>query len=38
MQIVTDSGTDINLSPAEMVNLNIHIVPLVVVLDETSYL
>lgn len=39
MQIVTDSGTDvkINLTPEEMADLNIHIVPLVVTLDGTSY-
>lgn len=37
MQIVTDSGTDISLSPAEMLELNIHVVPLVVVLDGISY-
>ena len=39
MQIVTDSGADvkINLSPEEMADLNIHIVPLVVTLDGTSY-
>ncbi len=39
MQIVTDSGTDvkINLTPEEMADLNIHIVPLVVTLDGASY-
>ena len=37
MQIVTDSGTDINLTPEEMKELNIHVVPLVVTLDGNSY-
>ena len=37
MQIVTDSGTDLNLSPDERAALNIHIVPLVVTLDNMSY-
>jgi DegV family protein with EDD domain len=37
MQIVTDSGTDLGLSPEEMAELNIHIVPLVVTLDGKSY-
>ena len=37
MQIVTDSGTDINLTPEEMKKLNIHVVPLVVTLDGQSY-
>jgi len=37
MQIVTDSGTDIGLSPKELEDLNIHIVPLVVTLDGKSY-
>ena len=37
MQIVTDSGTDVGLSPDEMASLNIHVVPLVVTLDGTSY-
>lgn len=37
MQIVTDSGTDVNLSPEELTELNIHIVPLVVTLDGKSY-
>lgn len=37
MQIVTDSGTDIWLSPDQRAELNIHIVPLVVTLDEKSY-
>jgi DegV family protein with EDD domain len=37
MQIVTDSGTDVKLSPEELADLNIHIVPLVVTLDEKTY-
>jgi DegV family protein with EDD domain len=37
MQIVTDSGTDIGLTPEEMKKLNIHVVPLVVTLDGQSY-
>ena len=37
MQIVTDSGTDTGLTPEEMKELNIHIVPLVVTLDGKSY-
>ncbi len=37
MQIVTDSGTDINLSPQECAELRVHVVPLVVTLDQTSY-
>ncbi len=37
MQIVTDSGTDINLSPEEQTALNVHVVPLVVTLDGHSY-
>jgi len=37
MQIVTDSGTDLNLSPEQMEVLNVHIVPLVVTLDGKSY-
>jgi DegV family protein with EDD domain len=37
MQIVTDSGTDVWLSPQECVELGIHIVPLVVTLDGKSY-
>ena len=37
MQIVTDSGTDLNLSPEQAAELNIHIVPLVVTLDDKSY-
>jgi len=37
VQIVTDSGTDVGLSPDEMASLNIHVVPLVVTLEGTSY-
>jgi len=37
MKIVTDSGTDLSLSPEEKNDLNIHIVPLVVTLDGKSY-
>jgi DegV family protein with EDD domain len=38
MQVVTDSGTDIHLSPAEMDELNITVVPLNVTLDGKTYL
>ncbi len=37
MQIVTDSGTDLSLSPEQIAELNIHIVPLVVTLGGKSY-
>jgi DegV family protein with EDD domain len=37
MQIVTDSGTDITLTPDEKEILNVHVVPLVVTLDGKSY-
>jgi len=37
MQIVTDSGTDVGLTPEQAAELNIHIVPLVVTLDGKSY-
>jgi len=37
MHIVTDSGTDINLSPEEAAELNVHIVPLNVTLDGITY-
>ena len=37
MQIVTDSGTDVSLSPAERAELGIHVVPLVVTLDGKTY-
>ena len=38
MQIVTDSGTDLNLSPEQRAELNVRIVPLVVTLGGKSYL
>ena len=37
MQIVTDSGTDLSLSKEELDNLNIHIVPLNIRLDDVTY-
>lgn len=37
MQIVTDSGTDINLSPEEQKELNVHVVPLNVSLNDVTY-
>jgi len=37
MQFVTDSGTDLSLSPEQAAELNIHIMPLVVTLDGKSY-
>jgi DegV family protein with EDD domain len=37
MQIVTDSGTDINLSPEQLADLRINVVPLAVTLDGKSY-
>ncbi|MEE9599460.1 MAG: DegV family protein [Anaerolineales bacterium] len=37
MQIVTDSGTDVCLTPEQAAELNIHVVPLVVTLDGISY-
>lgn len=37
MQIITDSGTDVYLSPGQRAELNIHVVPLVVTLDGKSY-
>jgi len=37
MQIVTDSGTDLGLTPAQAAELNVHIVPLVVTLEGKSY-
>ncbi|MFW6135345.1 MAG: DegV family protein [Chloroflexota bacterium] len=37
MQIVTDSGTDLSLSLDEMAELDIHVVPLIVTLEGTSY-
>ena len=37
MQIVTDSGTDLNLSAKEAAELNVHTVPLNVTLDGETY-
>lgn len=37
MHVVTDSGTDLCLSPAELAELNIHVVPLKVTLEGKSY-
>jgi DegV family protein with EDD domain len=37
MQIVTDSGTDISLTKEEQQELNIHVVPLNVSLDDVTY-
>ncbi len=37
MQIVTDSGTDLNLSKEQAEELNVHIVPLNVTLDGKTY-
>jgi len=37
LQIVTDSGTDLGLSPEEMAALGVHVVPLIVTLDGESY-
>ncbi len=37
MQIVTDSGTDVYLNADERAALNIHVVPLVVTLDNKTY-
>jgi len=37
MQIVTDSGTDLCLSPEQVVELGIHVVPLIVTLEGKSY-
>ncbi len=37
MQIVTDSGTDLQLTPEQAVELDIHIVPLIVTLEGKSY-
>jgi DegV family protein with EDD domain len=37
MQIVTDSGSDVNLSPEELTKLNITVVPLNVTLDGKTY-
>jgi DegV family protein with EDD domain len=38
MQIVTDSGTDLSLSKEEQKDLNVHVVPLNVQLDDITYL
>lgn len=37
MQIVTDSGTDLNFTPEQAAEFNVHIVPLHVTLDEKSF-
>ena len=37
MQIVTDSGTDLTLSPEETEKLKVHVIPLVVTLEGTTY-
>jgi DegV family protein with EDD domain len=37
MQIVTDSGTDLRLSPEEMGGLKVHVLPLIVTLEGRSY-
>ncbi|MBN1430575.1 MAG: DegV family protein [Anaerolineae bacterium] len=37
MQIVTDSGTDVCLTPEQATELNVHIVPLSITLDGNSY-
>lgn len=37
MQIVTDSGTDVNFSPEELKKYNVHVVPLTVTLSGKSY-
>jgi DegV family protein with EDD domain len=37
MQIVTDSGCDLNLSPEELARLGIHIVPLNVTLGDSTF-
>lgn len=37
MQIVTDSGSDVNFNAEELKKFNVHIVPLKVTLGETSY-
>lgn len=37
MQIVTDSGTDISLTPQQRAELGVHVVPLVVTLDGKTY-
>jgi DegV family protein with EDD domain len=37
MRIVTDSGTDLSLSPAQQTELDIHTVPLIVTLEGKTY-
>ncbi len=37
MQIVTDSGTDLNFTPEQAAEFNVHIMPLHVTLDEKSF-
>lgn len=37
MEIVTDSGVDLSLAPAQIADLHIHVVPLVVSLEGQSY-
>ena len=37
MQIVTDSGTDLCLPPEQVADLNIHVVPLIVTLEDRTY-
>ncbi len=37
MNIVTDSGTDVNFTPEQAAEYNVHIVPLTVTLDGVSY-
>jgi hypothetical protein len=37
MQIVTDSGTDLRLSPEQMGELQVHVIPLIVTLGGRSY-
>jgi len=37
MEIVTDSGTDLGMSPEQLESLGIHVIPLVVTLEGKSY-
>jgi DegV family protein with EDD domain len=37
VQIVTDSGTDLRLSPEQMGGLEVHVIPLIVTLEGRSY-
>ena len=37
MQIVTDSGTDVNFTPEEIKKFNVHVIPLIVTLAGKSY-